>query len=225
MTQIKDAVWKEIDGSPSIRLDLARDIINVRALAKLLQTRLGLKGSLDAIISAIRRYEEEEPYQETRDGAMKVIQGARLTSKNHVASVTLEKSEEVVKALPKLFDVIELVEHSTLRIIHAQRKIKLYIDEENLDKVLELFTKKSVKIVEKKLGEVDLDLNPKVWGTPGVLAVLSSELTLHNINIMDTLTCIPEVVLIFREKDLMKAYEVMYQLTDRSSDKKQKQER
>lgn len=213
MTQIKNIVWKEIQSSPSIRLDLSRNLINVRALAKHIQKKPTINASLDAIISAIRRYEEEKPYTKLRETAFKVIIGSTLSSKNHIASITLQRNEEVVKTIPKIFNQIKIVEHGTLQIVHTQKAMKIYLDESNLDNVVTLFSKNHVLAIEKNMGEVTVDLNKKSWNTPGVLNILTSELALNNTNILETLTCVPEIVFIFREEDLMKAYEVLYQLS------------
>ncbi len=213
MTQIQSRVWKLIDHSPSIRLELARGIINMRALAKHLQGELGLSGSLDAIISAVRRYEEELPYQATREKAYKVVKGARLSSKNHLASITIEHTADVVCVLPKIFDKVGFTERGTLRIVHTNNAIKIVLDEENLQKAITLFEKKHVKSVQHGMGEVVMDLKPSAWGTPGVLAFLTAELTLNNINILEILTCIPEIIFIFKEDSLMSAYDVLYRVS------------
>lgn len=58
MTSIRKKVEDFINRDPAIRKDLARDVINVRALARYLRDRIEGEASLDAIISAIRRYSE-----------------------------------------------------------------------------------------------------------------------------------------------------------------------
>lgn len=212
MTSIKDVVWRAIELSPSTRRELARGTINIRALAKAIKDDLGLEGTIDAVISAIRRYEKESSFADTFKKAINVVLGARLASKNGISSIMLDKSEDVVKILPKIFGAVELGQHRSLRIVHAQRSIKIYLDNETLPQVLELFPKNRIVKIEKGMGEVVIDLKPAVWDTPGVLALLSSELALNNVNIIETFTCVPEIVFIFREEMLMKAYEVLYSL-------------
>ena len=62
MTNIQNEVTNFIEQDVSIRRGLTRGIINTRALAKYIHKNLMLSSSIDAVISAIRRYEtKEEP--------------------------------------------------------------------------------------------------------------------------------------------------------------------
>ncbi len=214
MTQIRELVWKTIDQSPSIRMDLKRGIINSRALAKYIKKEMSINtGSLDAIISAIRRYKEEDPYDELRQGAIDAIKGARLSSKNHLASLTIRKTKETLDIIRKIFDTIDITEQNTLRIVHTQKAIKLIVDEEHIESIKEVFNKNHLMDETKDLGEVVIDLKETSWNTPGVLSVLAAELTLNKININETHTCMPEIIFLFEETELMRAYEVIYELS------------
>ena len=53
---IREKVWKFIDTDISIKKDLSRKVVNVRSLAKHILATQKLSTSLDAVISAIRRY-------------------------------------------------------------------------------------------------------------------------------------------------------------------------
>ena len=58
-----------------------------------------------------------------------------------------------------------------------------------------------------------IDLNEKSWRKLGILSTLTSQMYLNRINIIECLTCIPEIVFIVKEDDLMKAYEVLYSIS------------
>ena len=53
-------VWKFLDNNPCIKRDLSKGLINSRALAKYIVKTQKMDVTLDAIISAIRRYDIEK---------------------------------------------------------------------------------------------------------------------------------------------------------------------
>ena len=53
---IRELVWKFIDTDISLKKGLSRKIVNVRSLAKYILGAQKINTSLDAVISAIRRY-------------------------------------------------------------------------------------------------------------------------------------------------------------------------
>ena len=212
MTQLSEIIRDEMQTSPSIRIDIQKNIINIRALAKHIKKRGNLAYSLDAIISAIRRYQEtiEEKIDEE---PKKLMINSKLSVKNQISSIMLDKNEEVLKTLPKIFEMVEMVQHTVLRIVHAQRSLKIFVDQALLAQVTSLFSEKNIKKIEKDLGEVIIDLNEKSWRKLGILSTLTSQMYLNRINIIECLTCIPEIVFIVKEDDLMKAYEVLYSIS------------
>jgi hypothetical protein len=44
------------------------------------------------------------------------------------------------------------------------------------------------------------------------MAISAHELAIHNINILEAMSCFPELLFIVDEKDLLKAYQVLYHL-------------
>ena len=59
MTNIVHEVWKILDTSPSIQRDMSLGLINHSALARYIIEERNIDANLDAVLSAIRRYEIE----------------------------------------------------------------------------------------------------------------------------------------------------------------------
>lgn len=212
MNNITKAVWNYIDLDPTIRIGLSRGIINQRALAQYILAKASLDSNTSAVLSAVRRYEENNPLRESFDKAMDLIKTTTMSSKNGIASITLEKSEIVETRLPKIFSVIDVAKHHVLRIIHADESIKLILDKKNLARVKKLFPETKILKIEENLAEVTVHMDERSWTTPGVASILTSELFSHGINIQEIMSCIPEIILFFKEKDLMNAYNVLYDI-------------
>ena len=57
-----------------------------------------------------------------------------------------------------------------------------------------------------------MHLHPEAVNTPGIIAVISNELAMNGVNVMESMSCVPEMLWFVKEKDVLKAYNVMYQL-------------
>ena len=57
-----------------------------------------------------------------------------------------------------------------------------------------------------------MHLHPEAVNTPGIIAVISNELAINGINVMESMSCVPEMLWFVKEKDVLKAYNVMFQL-------------
>lgn len=216
MNNITRVVWKYLGSDTTIRRGLSRNIINKRALALYIIRKADITAPTNAVISAIRRYEEEDPSKDSFTNALEAIHGATMSSKDNMVSLSLEKDAETEILLPQLFSVIQVGKNQSMRVIQGDDSIKVIIDGKNLKSTEEIIPKSKINGINKDLAEVTLHLSEQAWATPGVMALLASELSANNINIMEMITCMPEILIFFEEKDLMKAYTVLYEMFKKS---------
>jgi aspartokinase len=208
---VKD-VWRFLDDSPCIRQVIKCNLINTRALAKYIIKEKKLEASLDAVIGALRRY-ETEPYENFFGKAHIVVRRIiNLSTRSKLSVISLVKDADVQNKLPKLFTIIQYIKGDILRITQANESIKVLVDTKNLEKVIALFPKDKIIHIEQNLAEINMSLDPKMQETPGVLSVITTELAINGINIVEAITCPPEMLWFVKEKDLLKAYNVLYEL-------------
>lgn len=211
MTNIMHKVWKILDNSPSIRKDMSLGLINQSALARYIIEEKKVNATLDAVISAIRRYEIEHS-NKLFDAAYKIISQSAISTKSRLSNIDIIKDTETQKLLPELFSIINYNRGDVLRIIQADESIKILVDEKNLEKVKDLLSEDKIIKIDENLAELNMHLHPEAVNTPGILAVISNELSINDINVMETMSCVPELLWFVKEKDILKAYSVLYQL-------------
>ena len=212
MTNIRDKVWKLIDQDPSIRLDLERGIINIRALARYCRDN-GVEGGEDAIISAIRRYPQDLEWKKKQKKAIEVVMKSTISTRSHIVDIALAKNPQIQELTPQLFSCVNLEKGETMRLVQSEESIRVIIDERNLDKILQVVPKKFVLDVKKGLGEINLHLHRSTFETPGVGHIILGELARAEINIYEAMSCTPEFLIFVEEKDLLKAYQILFELT------------
>ena len=212
MTKVVQTVWRILDHDPSIKRELDRGLINTSALARYLIKEKKVKATLEAVISALRRY-QHAPFNDFFSTASTLLtKTVSISTKNNLAEISLVKDTEVQRILPKVFEIISYVRGDVLRITQANESVRLLIDEKNMEKVTAMFPKDKLITNEKDLAEINVYIHPQMQKTPGILAVLANELALNEINIVEIMTCPPELLIIVQKKDFQKASEVIHQL-------------
>ncbi|MBS3067692.1 hypothetical protein J4450_03250 [Candidatus Micrarchaeota archaeon] len=211
MTNIRNEVWQLIERDPSIKLDLERGLINMRALARFCRDS-GIEGSEDAILSAIRRYPKGQKSRKQYEKAIKIVEGSAITIRSHVASIALSKSKETHELLSAVFKIIRYEKSEICRVVEAEESIHLMVDKKNLDKIITIFPSRLVLETRKHLAEINLHLNPKTLETPGVLSIIANELTRNEINLYEVMSCVPELLLFVDEENAVKAHQVLFDL-------------
>ena len=137
---------------------------------------------------------------------------SQRTASSHNINIALAKGKEANKALPRIFSIINFERGETLRIVQGEESIKILIDEKNLDKMLDIIPRNIILNIQKDLAEVNMHLHPEAVKTPGIVLVLATELIMNNVNMYEIMSCVPEMLIFVEEKDLLKAYQVLFEL-------------
>mgnify|MGYP001611507289 CR=1 FL=1 len=99
-----------------------------------------------------------------------------------------------------------------MRLSEGKESIKLLVDEKNFQEILEMFPKDKILGVTENLSELSIHFGPDSVETVGVLATIMNALAVNGINIVETIGCIPEYMIYFDTKDILKAHEIMINL-------------
>jgi len=214
MTNINNEVWRIIENDAAIKKNLLNNLINISALARKIAKEHSLENNLDAIISAIRRFETNKEKKQTNLNIYSLLKKSKLSTRTKLASVLFKKNSEIRKKLVSLYSKIDFEANETLRIFEVSKFIKIIIDEKNLLLINKIFIKKDIVEITKHLAELSIDYNIDITKTPGIFATLSNELSMNNISIVDSMICYSEHIIIVNEKQIKKAFNVVFDLSD-----------
>lgn len=210
MTSIAKAIAKEIEEDVVARRAIEKGIVSMKALAVYLIKKRKLNSSTDAVVSAIRRYKEENPLEKKYEAAKEVISKSldiRITT--NIVEISVEKNQEAQKMLQKAFAMVSYEKGEILLVIQGEKSIKLILNAKNREKILSLFSRKSILGIEDNLAEINIHLSDEAVKTPGIISTLSTEFMLHGINIYESMSCVPEMLFFVKQKDIMKSYDIM----------------
>ncbi|GEM_PF-2993705 len=214
MTQnnITERVKSYLDGDFVVKRCLSKNIVSFRALARHLIENLGMKDkNLHAVISAIRRYNKAG-----KDGSeknlKKIFTKVSVKTRSDIVDLRVSKNKRSVEAIGKLNSIVDIEKGEILRAIQAEQSITLIIDEKNLEKFNNIFNKNDLISLDKKLVEINLQFTQEAQDVQGIIALVSSSLNSEGINIVEIMSSAPELLVIVKKEDLLKALNVVDKL-------------
>ena len=204
-------IQKIIDSHPTIRNDMSYGLINVRKLAKYIIKEYRVNASLDAVISAIRRYDPGPAILIYENAQKMITRATTMSTRNPIVSIDMSKDPKIQQLLPQLFSIIHYQRGEILRIFQAEESIKILIDQKNLEKIKKIIPKDKIIEITTNLAEINIHMDRRVKYTPGTTAVIANALAMNNINIRELMSCGFESIWYIEEKNLVAAYRVIHQ--------------
>lgn len=211
MSRSSELVREVVENDAAIRICLERGLINVRALARYIQTSEGRAGdeiTYEALVNAVHRYPAKVHsvnFQELR----KYFMHRRAVMKNNIADITLINDSDMPIALSKLSSEIDYGRGETFNVVAGVEITRLVIDEKNLKKMSDIIPKKNVVQTETDLSEIVISMDPVTHRVPGIVYTLASEMALNGINVLEFMTCSPEIIIVVATRDGIKAYQTI----------------
>ncbi len=213
MTNINKLVHAYIDNDISIRKMLSARLINTSSLARRIAKEQGLSGSMDAVISAIRRYDNLHVKEKRQAEIYRLLKQTKVTTRNRLASVLIEKNGTLHEDIRRVYTLINFAAGEILKVFELESFVKIIVDEKNADAVAKRMGTGKAPETRKGICEITLSYPEKVTKMPGVFALISQELANNEISIIDSMICHSEHVIILDARDFKKAFDAIDRLT------------
>jgi len=211
MPNLSQEVWNFLIVNLPIQKHLRKELLNVRALARYIIKEKNLDASLDAVISAIRRFSNDQESFQEMINIEDLFKDSSVTTKNNLMCVTLRDQSDILKYLMESMKITDFEKRETLRLIKGKNNLKVLIDFKNLEKIKKIFPDNNLDI-KKGLSEIRIKTSLKADQTKGVVSRISSELMIRNINISEIIFCVPEIIVYIHQEDLLDAHESIMNL-------------
>ena len=209
MTNIAERVKAFLDNEFIIRKCLFRNILSLRALSRYIVQTTGLEEkNLDAVMSAIRRYKKEERKKSEKE-LKQVFSKVSVKTRSNIADISMKKGRRILEQLNKINSIVDIEKGEVIRLIQAEESIRIILDEKNLDKFFRFFSRNDCLGIEKNLTEINLHFPMEASKTKSIIAMVSSSLSAEDINIVEIMSGAPELLILIRKEDLLKALNVI----------------
>jgi len=201
---------KILQEKPFVHEALAKDIINIGALAEMikpdLEKEMG-KVKSSAIAMAIRRYVEQnkkEFYHRIR-----LSRKSDLLVKSNLFEISLLKSHNVYKKFLELYKIVDFDTGDTLNIIQGNYEILIISNDKYKNKFLKVLKGEQVKKVKDNVSSISIKIPEDCVDVPGFYFAVIKSLAIENINIVDIVSTEAEATLILDDKSVAKAYDLL----------------
>lgn len=191
MPKIAELVWLWVKRRPYVQEALEKKLVNYSALARLINVEL--KASPAAVKAALRRISrrlaKERIAAEQR--VLTVLRGSSLEVKNKIAVVIARERLDVpvIASAKGPSGYTHIVEESMLP------KIK----------------RKNIVETQRNLDLITITSSREIQTVPGVITYLLNTLSAENINLLHITSCYLDTLLVLRDVDTVKAFELLTQ--------------
>ena len=207
------SVQQEIDYLLNQHLSLQKSlkigIVNLRSLAKYLIDEYNLKHTLDAVISAIRRYDLENISLVSSIEAEKYFSKMSITTKDNVAKIILR--DRAFRDICADF-LGKKVLKENCRILKSKETVTLIISQTDLEKKLSLFKESDLIETQTDLSEIRLQFPKDISKVKGAVSRIASELALRDINIEEIFFSIPDLLIYVKENNSVQAHQALREI-------------
>ena len=131
---INQVVWLLLQKDLAVQKDLTRGLMNTRALAKYLIQKHGLTASIDAVISAIRRFENQNVFEENEKNIGSIFQDAIVSTRNNIRCLIVKiPFPALAKRIAAINQVIDY------KLVTGKITIRVLIDTLHFDTIKSVF--------------------------------------------------------------------------------------
>lgn len=208
---IAGAVRDEVNHDPSVQDGLARDYVNLSALAEVLLPRIGEKTGTpvkkESVVTALKRL--RGAYDPLVQEAGRVVADSVVNVRTHVSKISVEKTRKALQAV------------SAMLSTHQEDFIQV---SESLSSITLIFDQRLHSRVRRELGGAEIleegddyaamtVQSPKsIISTPGCLISFYNQLSRRHVNIEDTVSCFTDTIIVVKMKDVGKAFDALTEL-------------
>lgn len=187
---ISENVWLYIKGKPYLQEALENGVVNYSALARMIGREMGSR-NYDAIKAALLRLNRKlgKERRNMEQKVLKVLRTSRLEMRDKIAVIITHRKMDI----------------SAIAIAKSTSGYTYIVNSDVVEKIKE----RDVLKVQKDLGMITVISPEALEETPGVIAYLLSSLAVENINVVEFVSCYKDTLLVFKNSDIMRAYEIL----------------
>lgn len=211
MVTVQHLVKRELEKNPFLIDILQQELINISALALRLhpgiEKELGRKVKTTAVGMGLRRYASETSKKSIFQ--WEFPKNLELSTKSQIYEVAIEKTPQVKKILDYLYKHIKKQKGELLSFVEGTYEIMIFTNQKNKKYVKEAIKKNKITSERDNLAYVTVNWEKITKDTPGIYYRITRALAFRNISIQSFHTIGAEMMIFFKEDNLVDAYQVI----------------
>ncbi|MBM3199325.1 hypothetical protein FJZ53_00185 [Candidatus Woesearchaeota archaeon] len=209
MVTTAELTERYISEHPSIKDCLKKGVLNYSKLARAIAKDLDIekKTSKEAILIAARRFAKKLKEEASREEKIRgILRKGELEIKNKIVIIITEK----IRHTDKFFELEKDAkkEGCTFYIIEGSKTFTIITSKQYSEKIKKLFHEETLKTKED-LAMVIIKSPPDIENCSGVVSYIYSLFSDNNVNILETMSCWTDTILVIDEKDISKTMQFL----------------
>ncbi|MFH0978250.1 MAG: hypothetical protein V1837_03010 [Candidatus Woesearchaeota archaeon] len=200
MTNITRVTEAYINNHPTIRQAIRANLVNYSKLSRKILQETGMK-SKDAVLIACRRYYNKTKGQAQSTDIISLLKGTKLSIRDKIAVVILEPDVKYQGLLNLQKEADE--SNETVHIMKGANAVTIIVTEDFLGLVKRIFGQNIIK-VSTGLVEIMMKSPARLEQVPGVMAYIYTLFGENNVNIIETISCWTDTIMVIKKEELSK---------------------
>ena len=215
------AVKDEVGSDLAIQDAMARDYLNLSALARLLVPKVAARTgkkvkdvSEVGISTALKRL--VGTYSASSPKVSRVIARSAVSVRTHVSSLSVEKTKRTVQTVSTL---LSSYPNDFIQVSESLSSITLIFDQRLLSKVKRSLAGADLLEEGEERAALTVHSPEEITTTPGCISAFYNQLSRRKVNVEDTVSCYTDTILVVDMKDASRAFEGLTELIEEAKDK------
>jgi aspartokinase len=208
------AVRDEVEADLSIQDAMARDYVNLSALARMLVPRVaGRTGrrvkdvSEVGIATALKRLRGS--YSVSTPRVSRVIAKSVVNVRTHVSRLSVEKTRRTLQTVSALLSTYH---EDFIQVSESLSSITLIFDQRLHSKVKKSLAGAEILEEGQEGAAITVQSPEEIITTPGCVSAFYNQLSRRRVNIEDTVSCYTDTIMVVDMKDASRAFEALTEL-------------
>jgi aspartokinase len=208
---IASAVRDAVNHDLSVQDSLARDYVNLSALAEMLLPRIGEKTGAavkkESVITALKRL--RGAYDPVSQDVGRVVAESVVNVRTHVSKVSVEKTRRSQQAVSAM---LSSHQEDFIQVSESLSAITLIFDQRLHDRVRNELAGAEIFEEGDDYAAMTVQSPREIITTPGCLISFYNQLSRRHVNIEDTVSCFTDTIIVVKMKDVGKAFDALTEL-------------
>jgi aspartokinase len=217
---LAEIVRRRVDRLALVRDALNMGVLNFSAFANSVkdsvEAEFGRKVTREAIVLALKRYEDELKKEVVSDEILEVLRDCRFSLNSGMCDVALERNEKVEDAIFAIMKDVDWRKNENFYLILSTSEIEVVLEEKRLKKLESIIPKKRVLSVMKGVSTLEIS-EAHTIDTPGFLYFVSGVMARNSINILQMMSSHTEITFSLRNDDAITAFRLLKELQEQTA--------
>jgi aspartokinase len=208
---VTGAVKDEVNFDFSVQDAIARDYVNLSALARVLAPRVsartGKRVRQASVVTALKRL--RGAYAPATREVGKVIAGSIVNVRTHVSRISVEKTKRTLQSVGSL---LATYQEDFIQVSESLSSITLIFDQRLHKKVRRALSGGEILEEGEECAAITVQSPEEIITTPGCVSAFYDQLSRRHVNVEDTVSCYTDTILVVAMKDAGRAFEALTEL-------------